>query len=488
MKATRSCFSAFVSFVPRTTLKNSTVSSSVSRRPSCRYGGVSLIPRSGNVLILPSVHGHVVLDHLRLEEAAGLQIVHLIVRVVRRRVAGRALALAVEHRLAAQLCLRGLRRIELAEHVECGRGREIQDVLELRHEMHLAAALQDVDALLRRDHRVAVEVRGALLELGEVLDGLQRALRAEQPLDVHAAQRGRLDAMTEFLRADVAHEVRRAVRVAVGVTIEARDALARLHRTAVAGRVELLLRERREQQAQSFELLRIQDAAEQLVVVRQRHELALGDVAEIRPRRQEDRGRALREQMLRRQEIEIEAREVAPLLRFHQVDVRLREQHPALGMVRMRQRHEARGLCVAFLDLGGGHRAERLPRDARRQLHAHAGLHGLAARHLHGRRRFVRRGRSALRAACDAPPRRSSFCADILRIVSVERRAVDDMQRRRWAARRRSQHPQPATKDASKPDAQGRSMAHDCTPRGPCESRTGRISLRSAQKNARLIF
>ena len=43
MKATRSCFSAFDSFVPRTTLKNSTVSSSVSSRPSCRYGGVSFL-------------------------------------------------------------------------------------------------------------------------------------------------------------------------------------------------------------------------------------------------------------------------------------------------------------------------------------------------------------------------------------------------------------------------------------------------------------
>src|SRR5262249_44829813 len=51
---TRSCFSALVSFSRSTRLKNSTVSSSVKSRSSCRYGGVSLIPRRGKVLIGPS--------------------------------------------------------------------------------------------------------------------------------------------------------------------------------------------------------------------------------------------------------------------------------------------------------------------------------------------------------------------------------------------------------------------------------------------------
>ena len=60
------------------------------------------------------------------------------------------------------------------------------------------------------DDRVAVEVGRALLELGEVLDALQRPLRAEQPLDVHAAQAGRVDAVAELLRADVADQVRGA--------------------------------------------------------------------------------------------------------------------------------------------------------------------------------------------------------------------------------------------------------------------------------------
>ena len=36
---------------------------------------------------------------------------------------------------------------------------------------------------------IAVEIGGALLEFGEILDRLQGALRAEEPLNVQAAKR-----------------------------------------------------------------------------------------------------------------------------------------------------------------------------------------------------------------------------------------------------------------------------------------------------------
>jgi len=49
--ATRSLFSCVLSLVPRIRLKYSTVSSSVKSRPSWRYDGVSLTPRSGKVLM-----------------------------------------------------------------------------------------------------------------------------------------------------------------------------------------------------------------------------------------------------------------------------------------------------------------------------------------------------------------------------------------------------------------------------------------------------
>ena len=51
--ATSAFFSCASSFVSRIRLKNSTVSSKVNKRPSCRYGGLSLMPRNGNVLIGP---------------------------------------------------------------------------------------------------------------------------------------------------------------------------------------------------------------------------------------------------------------------------------------------------------------------------------------------------------------------------------------------------------------------------------------------------
>jgi hypothetical protein len=131
------------------------------------------------------------------------------------------------------------------------RRREVEQLLELGHEVHLAAALQRVDALLGGDHRVAVEVGGALLELGEVLDRLQRALRAEQALDVDAAQRRRVDAMAELLRADVADQ-RWVAALVWPLAWQSKQATPRLGllAAAVLGLVELLLRERRHQQAQ----------------------------------------------------------------------------------------------------------------------------------------------------------------------------------------------------------------------------------------------
>src|ERR1700752_2837903 len=127
--------------------------------------------------------------------------------------------------------------------------------------MNLRAALQDVQAFLGSNNRVAIEVGGALLELREVLDRPERTLRAEEALDVHPAQRRRLDAAAVLLRADVADEVERSRRVAVDVAVEAGHAPHpfRLLGLAVGGRVELLLRELRDEEAQSVELLRVED-------------------------------------------------------------------------------------------------------------------------------------------------------------------------------------------------------------------------------------
>src|ERR1700691_6361975 len=140
--------------------------------------------------------------------------------------AARALALAEENLLPTHFCRCRLGGIELAKQVELGRGREVQDFLEVGHEVHLAAALERIHALLRRVHDVAVEIGGALLELGEILDRLEGSLRAEQPLNVHAAERHGLEAVTEPLWAYAGIKVRCAVLVAVRVAVEAGGALA----------------------------------------------------------------------------------------------------------------------------------------------------------------------------------------------------------------------------------------------------------------------
>src|SRR5688572_9110390 len=98
-------------------------------------------------------------------------------------------------------------------------------------------------ALLLCDDRITIEVRGSLLELGEVLDGTQRSLRAEQTLLVHTAKARRVDAAAKLLWPDVANEVRTGVRMAVGVALEARHAHARFQTASIGGLIELLLRE-----------------------------------------------------------------------------------------------------------------------------------------------------------------------------------------------------------------------------------------------------
>src|SRR6202011_6051463 len=104
------------------------------------------------------------------------------------------------------------------------------------HEVDLTATLERVHPFLRGLHYVGVEIGSALLEFGEILDRLQGTLRAEQPLDVHAAQRYRREAVTEPLRARIGGEVRGAVLVAVRMAIEAGRALAGNRRSAIVGR------------------------------------------------------------------------------------------------------------------------------------------------------------------------------------------------------------------------------------------------------------
>ena len=119
------------------------------------------------------------------------------------------------------------------------------------------------DAFLHGVDRVAVEIGRALLELGEILDGAQAALGAVNLLIEHAAQADGIEPEAALLRPDVRIEMELPGRVAVHVAIEAGHAEARLRGLAIVGRIELLLRKRREQQPQAVELHRREDVLEQ---------------------------------------------------------------------------------------------------------------------------------------------------------------------------------------------------------------------------------
>src|SRR6266478_5128446 len=281
--------------------------------------------------------GHHVVDHHRLEEAFRLEVVHQVVGVKRRLVAARALALAEEDLLAPHLGGRRLAGNELAKNVELGRRWKVQHLLKIGHEVDLASTLEGVHTLLRGNHNIAVEIRGALLEFGEILDRLQGTLRPEEPLNVNAAERHRLDAVAELLRTGIGGQVRRAVLVAVRMAVKASRADAGNRRTAILGRIELLLWEGRQQQAQPFELPRRDQAVEQLVVIGERDQLTLRDIAQIRARRQVNGWRKLGQEVIRQIEIYVEPGQVSPVLLLDRVDQEAWKNKAAVDVVGMRQ-------------------------------------------------------------------------------------------------------------------------------------------------------
>ena len=91
-------------------------------------------------------------------------------------------------------------------------------------------------------------------------------------------------------------------------------------RTAVFRLVELLLRKWRDKQPQAFELFRIENPVEDFIVVHQGHQLASGDIAQIRPCGQKDGRRELRQKMVRQIKLQVETIEITALLLLNLVD------------------------------------------------------------------------------------------------------------------------------------------------------------------------
>src|SRR5579871_3161097 len=98
-----------------------------------------------------------------------------------------AFRFAKEEPLAIQLGFGSLLAIELAEQIQLGSRGKSQDLLKFRHRLDLGPAFEDGQSLLGGLGRIAIEISGSLLELGDVLDALERSFGSEQPLHVHAA-------------------------------------------------------------------------------------------------------------------------------------------------------------------------------------------------------------------------------------------------------------------------------------------------------------
>ena len=109
------------------------------------------------------------------------------------------------------------------------------------------------------------------------------------------------------------------LRVAVDVAIKAGDTLHAVISFGfpIGSGVELLLRKLRDQQAQPVELLRIQNAIEQIVEVVDGDQLSFGNITEIRARRQENRRRKLRQKVFRNVKVHVEAFQPRLLLDVH---------------------------------------------------------------------------------------------------------------------------------------------------------------------------
>jgi hypothetical protein len=98
-----------------------------------------------------------------------MEVVHLVIEIIRRRMAGGTLRLAKEQFLPGEFASRGLRWVEHARDGQFRCRRKVEHILHLGHVRHLDS-VQNVHAFLERVNRIAIEVSGTLLKLGKVLD------------------------------------------------------------------------------------------------------------------------------------------------------------------------------------------------------------------------------------------------------------------------------------------------------------------------------
>src|SRR3954471_1919253 len=190
--------------------------------------------------------------------------------------------LAEEDTLPRKLLLCRLARIEPSERIKLRGGREIDDVLHLRHHRDMIDPVGSIDAFALSANMVAVEVGRALLELCEVLNRSQRPLRSMDLLIEHAAQAGGVEPEARGLRTNIRGQVEGSIGVEIGMAVEAGHAKALICALAVLGLIELLLRKGREQKPKPLDLDRGENADHQLVIVLDRQQLPSRHIAQFR--------------------------------------------------------------------------------------------------------------------------------------------------------------------------------------------------------------
>lgn len=131
-----------------------------------------MMPRKGNLLMGPSALGMGPLIIRGLQKRSTFRLCMELHRVIGCLMATGARRFAEEQVLPSLLRRGGALGIHLAVKPKLRCRGEVQECLDLCHEMHLAASFEHVDPLLCRDHRIAIEVGRALLELRKILHTL----------------------------------------------------------------------------------------------------------------------------------------------------------------------------------------------------------------------------------------------------------------------------------------------------------------------------
>src|SRR5579871_299628 len=143
-----------------------------------------------------------------------------------RNVTLRATPFAEEDLFTSEFTLGSFTGIKPSHWIEFRRRGKIDDVLHLRHHRHMVESIRKMDALALRTHVVAVEIRGTLLELSEILDRTQGSFRSVNSLVEHPSQAHRIKAKTRGLRPDVRRLMKCRIGVEIGVAVEASHAEA----------------------------------------------------------------------------------------------------------------------------------------------------------------------------------------------------------------------------------------------------------------------